>query len=278
MNENYNDSPIQSFEADQYGIGPFARSLAGSIATINSPVGTTIALFGPWGAGKSSAVNLIKRALTEDPDTNISVSAFRCWWYRGQEALALGFFQQLQSSLELSLGEKGRTLIPSLTQHLLQVGPEFGALISSLSGNHWSATLLSFAARFARPFFPKGQSVETEFAKLTSLLANQARRHLIIIDDIDRLSPDEAIAVFQLVRSVGQLPNVIYLLVFDREIAERALQQRYPSEGGSGYLDKIIQAGFTLPSRRHSPISIERFSLPSIEYVALLRRMRLSDL
>ena len=52
--------------------------------------------------------------------------------------------------------------------------------------------------------------------------------------------------MFRLVKSVGRLPNVMYLLVFDRELAEKAIGLTYPSEGPH-FLEKIIQASFELP-------------------------------
>ena len=82
---------------------------------------------------------------------------------------------------------------------------------------------------------------------MAKILEVQDRRCLVIIDDIDRLSPDEALGVFRLVKSVGRLPNVMYLLVFERELAEKMVQERYPSEGPQ-FLEKIIQAGFELPA------------------------------
>ncbi|TOC20547.1 P-loop NTPase fold protein, partial [Vibrio parahaemolyticus] len=38
----------------------------------------------------------------------------------------------------------------------------------------------------------------------------------------------------------------MYLLVFDRELAEKVVSERYPSEGPH-FLEKIIQAGFEVP-------------------------------
>jgi predicted KAP-like P-loop ATPase len=70
---------------------------------------------------------------------------------------------------------------------------------------------------------------------------------LVLIDDIDRLAPDEAIQIFKLVKSVGQLPNVIYVLAFDRELSEKVVSEKYPSEGPH-YLEKIVQAGFEVPA------------------------------
>ena len=57
-------------------------------------------------------------------------------------------------------------------------------------------------------------TVEKLHAELAGALAVQKTRFLIVIDDIDRLPPDEALLIFRLVKSVGRLPNVVYLLVF----------------------------------------------------------------
>lgn len=246
MADYHNDSPIENFEDDRYGITPFAKALAKSLVNIKSPVGTTIALNGPWGSGKSSAVNLIRRELKNQGDEKLIVSDFKCWWYRGEEALALAFLQELHSTLKDSLGDKVKDLIPSLTQKLLQAGPIIGTAVSLASGSPWAA-LIPGASKFMSAFFPDGKTVEKTFKKLSKVLEQENRRFLIIVDDIDRLSPEEAISVFRLIKSIGQLPNVMYLLVFDRLLADKAVETRYPSEGPH-FLEKIIQAGFELPA------------------------------
>ncbi|MGO3928765.1 KAP family NTPase [Rhodopseudomonas pseudopalustris] len=246
MPSYYNDSPIESFEDDRYGIVPFAKAIAKSLVNIDSPIGTTIALNGAWGSGKSSAVNLIRRELKDLGDEKLIVSDFKCWWYRGEEALALAFLQELHSTLTDSLGDKVKDLIPSLTQRLLQAGPTIGTAVSLVSGNPWAA-LIPGASKFMSAFFPDGKTVEKTFKKLSKALDQEDRRFLIIVDDIDRLTPEEAISVFRLVKSVGKLPNVMYLLVFDRLLADNAVEARYPSEGPH-FLEKIIQAGFEMPS------------------------------
>jgi predicted KAP-like P-loop ATPase len=246
MTDHFNDSPIENPEDDRYGISPFAESIAKSILNIKKPFGTTIALHGPWGSGKSSAANLIRTALAASSDTKLVVTDFKCWWYRGEEALALAFLQNLNTVLRDSLGDKIKDLIPSLTQRMLQAGPVIGQAVTLASGMPL-AGLFSGASKFASTFFPAGDTVEKIFQKLSKILAEQDRRFLVIIDDIDRLTPEEAIAVFRLVKSVGRLPNLIYLLVFDRDLAEKAVTERYPSEGPH-FLEKIIQASFELPA------------------------------
>lgn len=246
MNTRYfNDSPIETPTDDQYGITPFARSLAKSIVGIKNPVGTTIALNGPWGSGKSSAVNLIRGELEKLEDEMLVISDFKCWWYRGEEALALAFLQNLHALLRDKLKDKVKDLVPKLGRGLLQAGPVIGAAVALTSVGAF-APFTTASAKFAKRFFGDGDTLESTFHKLAKVLDEENRRFLIIIDDIDRLSPDEAMAVFRLVKSVGRLPNVMYLLVFDRELADQAVANRYPSEGPH-FLEKIIQASFELP-------------------------------
>lgn len=247
MSEYYNDSPIEKPEDDLYGVTPFAESMASSISKIKSPIGTAIALNGPWGSGKSSVVNMIRTSLHEEGRKDLIVTDFKCWWYRGEEALALAFLQNLHTTLKNGLGDKIKGLIPKLSKNLLQAGSVVGQTVAAASGQGWLKSGISGGANYIeKTFFSDKETVETSFRKLADILEKQDKRFLVIIDDIDRLTPEEALAIFRLIKSIGRLPNVMYLLVFDRDLAEKAVSARYPSEGPH-FLEKIIQAGFEVP-------------------------------
>ena len=244
--EYFNDAPILTPEDDRFGIDPFAQALAQSFRNIGAPAGATIALNGPWGSGKSSAVNLIRHHLKKDiEEGKLDLIDFKCWWFRGEEALTLAFLQELNASLQHSLGDKAKELIPRLGKILLQAGPAIGPAVNLATGGVWGA-LTSGSLDFTRKFFSENESIEKVFRHLSTALEKQSKRFLILIDDIDRLAPNEALLVFRLVKSVGRLPNVMYLLVFDRDLAEKAVAEMYPSEGPH-FLEKIIQASFELP-------------------------------
>jgi hypothetical protein len=69
----------------------------------------------------------------------------------------------------------------------------------------------------------------------------------VVIDDIDRLTTEEVCLVFRLVKANADFPNTIYLLLFQRETAEKALD--VISNGkGRDFLQKIVQVGFDLPA------------------------------
>ncbi len=240
MTQYFNDSPIETAADDRYGVVPFAKALARSILKIKDPVGTTIALNGQRGMGKSSAVNLIRSELQKEADDTLIVTEFRCWWYRGEQALTLAFFQMLNAVLRDKLGDKVKDLIPKIGRGLLQAGPAVGAAAGGIVAGSVGSAAAGGLANFVQKFFPDGDPIEHAFQKLSGVLQQERRRFLVIIDDIDRLNPEEALGIFRLVKSVGHLPNVLYLLSFDRALADKTVAERYPSEGPH-YLEKMLQ-------------------------------------
>jgi predicted KAP-like P-loop ATPase len=252
----HNDKPISEPSDDRFGIDPFAKTLATSIRKIKVPEGTVIALNGPWGSGKSSAVNLILHYLKDTIEKDeIAVINFACWWFRGEEALALAFFRELYAGLGPSLGERFKKVLPKIGARLLRAGSMVSAG-ADLAGAGGLGSVAAGTMSWLSDLIHTDDTVERLHVELTKVLEEQKKRFLIVIDDIDRLSPDEALLIFRLVKSIGRLPNVIYLLVFDRNLAETIVSERYPSEGPH-YLEKIIQAGFDIPQPRPTDLNQE---------------------
>lgn len=245
MSNDFNDIPISTPEEDLYGIVSFSKTIANSILNINDPIGTAIALNGPWGAGKSSVVNLIRKEIDNIDDSNVIVTDFKCWWYRGEDALALAFLQQLNSVLGEAYGNKIQKLIRKLGRNVLQASPVVGPLISLTSAG-WLAPVMGAFLDVTKRFFPREEPLEKIFSKISKILKKNKKRFLVIIDDMDRLSAEESLAIFRLIKSVGQLSNVIYLIVFDKAFAKQAINEKLPEEGPY-FLEKIIQASFDMP-------------------------------
>lgn len=260
----YNDQPIERPDDDRFGVDPFARALAASILKMQSPQGSVIGLNGPWGSGKSSAVNLCKHHLADAIKADeLVVIDFACWWFRGEDALALAFFRELYAGLGPSLGDKVRKKLPKLGARLLRAGALVGK-VAEAAGAVIAGGIAEKGMEWLAGLIEQDESVETLHAELAKALWEQKKRFLIVIDDIDRLAPDEALLIFRLVKSVGRLPNVMYLLVYDRPLAEKIVSERYPSEGPH-YLEKIVQAAFELPDP--SALDVQQHLLSLIESI-----------
>ena len=67
------------------------------------------------------------------------------------------------------------------------------------------------------------KSVADVKKELRSLLGSMSRNVLVVVDDIDRLTPEGIRIVFQLVKANADFPNLIYLLLFQRDTIEKSL-------------------------------------------------------
>lgn len=243
---DFNDEPISHPDEDMFGFDPFARSISECIKRLRDPVGSVVAIHGPWGSGKSSVVNLVRHHLRET-DPKLNIVPFQCWLYRTEDALAVGFFKELYAGLSPALSDSGRSqkALRKLGVHVAGAGGLLGVVVGAAAGSLWGKIITS-ASGVLENYIKTEDGTEALQREVAGALKKSNQRFLVVVDDIDRLSPEEALVIFRLIKSVGRLPNVTYLLAYDRETTEKAVGERYPSEGPH-YLEKIIQAGFELP-------------------------------
>lgn len=243
---SFDDQPITNPDADLFGFDQFAQIVSKSINKLEAGNGTVLAVNGPWGSGKSSVVNLVKHHLAHAQNAqSLVVMDFRCWWFRGEEALAVAFFRDLYAKVGASLGRRFKKSVKKFSAKILKAGSAAGAG-AELAGASGAGALASGMMDWLSGLFDGSETVDELYQEMSSILRSQNRRFLIVIDDIDRLAPDEAMQMFRLIKSVGGLPNVIYLLVYDRKLAETTVANAFPSEGPH-YLEKIVQASFDVP-------------------------------
>ena len=92
------DRPNSNSQDDHYGYAPFAESLANSICRYPGNEGMVLALYGPWGSGKSTVLSYVKHFLKQRSQSEQPVIVtFNPWWTSGQENLACAFLGQVQA-------------------------------------------------------------------------------------------------------------------------------------------------------------------------------------
>lgn len=97
--------------------------------------------------------------------------------------------------------------------------------------------------------------------EVRTLLAKRDHPLLIVMDDIDRLSAEQMKGLFQLVKGNMDFPNVVFLLLFQRDIVDQGLERA--GFKGAEYLEKIIQVPFSVPalsSKRLELVLFERLN------------------
>jgi hypothetical protein len=253
------DSPI---EEDRFGRAPFARALAGALVLPADSEGLVVGIEGAWGSGKTFVINQIKSILGESNTPPIVVE-FNPWIISGTDSLVEALLEQLCSAIgeESDPSQKaaavraGSSVLRylSLVRHLryLKYVPgvsPFGQAAEDLS--EFAATIGKGAREGAEDLeklekeIPR-HSLEARKRGAVKALADLRRPIVVILDDIDRLPPEEIRSVFQAVKAVANFPRTAYLLSYDPTIAARALDREVPV--GLSYLEKIVQVQYSLP-------------------------------
>jgi predicted KAP-like P-loop ATPase len=231
------DRPVVDPEDDLFGHAHFAELLATSIHRYTDSNGLVMALFGPWGSGKSSALNFIQHYLKQEKENKPIIITFNPWWFSGQDNLARAFLGQLQAVLP-GKSEKFK----KLGDLFCDLAEEVGGLAELTGKTFGAGTLLG---KVAKHFKRKPKDVPALKKEIGKILLEAEQKILVIVDDIDRLTPDETRQLFTVIKALADFPNVLYLLALDREVATQAMAQI--GMPGDRYLEKIIQVPFTLP-------------------------------
>ncbi|OTG78013.1 hypothetical protein B9T33_14575 [Acinetobacter sp. ANC 5054] len=95
--------------------------------------------------------------------------------------------------------------------------------------------------------------------ELITALKDRTTPLLIVMDDIDRLTTVELRMIFQLIKANTDFPNVIFLLLFQKDIVEKKLTDG--TQSGENYLEKIIQIPFTIPQIQIKQVHTVLFNL-----------------
>jgi predicted KAP-like P-loop ATPase len=229
------DRPVEQPEDDLFGYAPFAKQLAESICSLKGLEGLVIALHGPWGAGKTTLLNLVRYYISRHKEEEQPVLViFNPWWFSGQENITRAFLGQLQA------------VLPDRLRHLKKLGSLIGKFADGIAT---TADVLGYgnAGKVASVFKKKPQDVPELKKRLSDALRQQGRHILVLVDDIDRLTPDDLRQLFKVIKALADFPNVVYLLAFDKEVAVKALSDD-KGISGEAYLEKIVQVPFELPA------------------------------
>lgn len=258
------DDPIESAEADVLQRGDFVHMVASRVLECAPGQHSTVyAIVGPWGSGKTSIANLVRAQVVADPGWR-SVS-FAPWSVFDERGLAAEFFATLISAIPEG-DEKGKQARRQLGEYAKTLVPLVGAI---------PVVGVGFAGAADRSLdrVLKREPWDQAFANIAKVLAKLGYQLLVLVDDLDRLAADELMDVLKLVRLLGRLPNVHYLLLYDIESVRAAIGSKHGGDAPERFIEKIIQYPFDLPPLQES----HTLALARRAIEALLGAVRVPD-
>jgi hypothetical protein len=259
-----NDRPVKEGQDDRYGFEPLAAGLAGRILALNKNISTVIGIEGRWGAGKTSLLNLLMEHLSERKSEKTKILPISPWLSPPGSPLMESLLLSVAALLD---EEESRSYtFKQKMWHKVRKAP--ASPLAKLLINYTQKTSggLATLAALGGNFMP-GLNVVSQgmnaISKLdlsthketTELLRRRIEKgitdsgldFIVIIDDLDRLEPSQAVEVLRLVRSVADFAGFRYIMCYDPGVLSHAVERELGVSDGRMYLQKIIPLSFTLP-------------------------------
>lgn len=276
------DSPIKSKSEDRFGRLDFAEKLAKALVNYQNPDSLVIALEGPWGSGKTSLLNLLEecvKAKAKNNDNSWStpiIVRFNPWWFSRKDDLFVRFFNELANAVG-RVDNRLQKLSQKL-QKLSQGLRKLAAMLRPLTAMYPSASFVTELIKFITNALAPSQnqkSLEEYKHHLTLLLLDLKMPIWVIIDDLDRLFPEEILQMLSLIRGVGDLPYLRYVLAYDRQELTKRLAKAITdnAQAADSYLSKIVQLSY----RVSPPSSVAVRAYFASELEALLDKEKLKE-
>ncbi len=255
---------------DLFEIESYVDGLTNFIRECKTPM--TISIQGTWGTGKTSVMNMIEKKLSNNTETYHCVS-FNTWefsQFNMEGDLPLVMIQSLIESLSGKNKSLSDTIgnvvnsIASIAAGYFSGGAvkinvkelfEKGYLQQIRTLKNEFQILINKKAGLVDPDFKLGKNAEKDNIALNAQSGN--KRIIFFIDDLDRLDPEKAVELLEVLKNFLDCRNCVFILAIDYDVVWRGVAAKYghvigdkPKDirkKGKDFFDKIIQVPFKMP-------------------------------
>lgn len=244
------DRPLrfkEALQADKLGRRGYANAAVHALGRVSSTAGFVLSVEGAWGSGKTSTLAMMEALLRAQKPAPVIVH-FNPWLVGDRDALLRHFLCKIAAEVKLAdHAADGKRVARELKAYskvfdfikLIPGAEPWSSLVKSVLES--AGETVDSVADYKTP------DVETRKSKVEVALQRFERPIIVFIDDIDRLFPLEVFEMVRIVKAVGDLPNVGYVLAWDPEYVSDALKAAGVPRSQT-YLDKVVQVRFPLPA------------------------------
>ncbi|SRR6266480_2176742 len=251
----YSDRPIGDVKDDELEVSAFARMLVRPLVEWSSEDPLVMAIYGPWGHGKSSALNLLTSELRDwqgSRGQRAIVVSFNPWLYENTNALLASFFGEIGRAIGTSnaLTDDERS---GIRDAVLAFGELAVPILSAIPHTMFAGALLGKGIEKIKDLLSKKASdLETKRRDAQNALRSLGKREnavrvVVLVDDLDRLENPELRMMLRLVKLVADLPNVSYVLAVDHGRLRDVMATDEDAAFGLAFLEKVVQVPIYLP-------------------------------
>lgn len=242
----------------------------------------SVGIFGTWGTGKSSLLNLIEADLKRRVNDDVIVIRFDAWLYQGfddaraalMDVIARALYEEAKQNEGL-LGLADRLLARVKTVRALGLAievaaaahgiPVFGAAARAVGAvNNYiagtpdddGAKAMAEGAKEIRGLVAPKQKksppeeIEAFRAEFGELLTKLAKTMVVFVDNLDRCLPTQTIHTLEALRLFLFMNSSAFVVAADEDMVRHSVSQHFrdaDTRHVKDYLDKLIQVPVRVP-------------------------------
>ena len=212
------DDPIRTWTEDALGRASLVDSMSVKLMISKSPV---LALFGEFGSGKTSTLNLLREHLAG----KAIVVSFSTWLPGSQETLTAYLLSDIANECQREY------IVPGLRKSTQRLAKALGRTVP-------------FIKNYLESLPAPTQKDDIDGVK--TALARLPKRIIVLLDDLDRMEKEELVTLLKVIRGISTLPNLSFVCAGDRETMVETVKGEF-SDKNNVYFEKFFPVSIQIP-------------------------------
>ncbi|CAN1505862.1 KAP family P-loop domain containing protein [Flavobacteriaceae bacterium] len=252
------DKPIQNNSEDKLKMSRYGNVLSNFIKASDTPL--TVGLQGEWGTGKTSMLYML---LEHFKSENIATSWVNTWEYsmfRSPGETTPAILKGMLTNLKLSCESEGKWTIEEKSKDSVKkvfkfLGNVANQVISNQTGvDIKGATDNEDASREQAEIAEIKKEIALIITKLIEDTNNEYQKVVFLVDDLDRIPPEQAVEVLESLKNLFDVPYCVFVLAIDYDVVVKGLESKFGKKTEENerefrsFFDKIIQVPFSMPT------------------------------
>ena len=252
------DKPIEKNSEDKLKMSRYGKVLSNFINQSDTPL--TVGLQGEWGTGKTSMLYMLLEHFKRE---NVATSWVNTWEYsmfRNPEETTPAILKGMLTNLKLSCESEGKWTIEEKSKDSVKkvfrfLGNVANQVISNQTGvDIKDAAAKDEVAREQAEIAEIKSEIGEIIAKLIEDTANEYKKVVFLVDDLDRIPPEQAVEVLESLKNLFDVPNCVFVLAIDYDVVVKGLESKFGKKTEENerefrsFFDKIIQVPFSMPT------------------------------
>jgi predicted KAP-like P-loop ATPase len=238
----------------------------------------TVGIFGGWGTGKTTMMQMIKEEIDKNYSDVATTIWFDSWRYEREEyslmiPLLRTIILTLHNVIDQTIDDKKKKILRKVTSGFVKMikavargtGINFGGEIDTGIAKVSAGLSLDFEKILDEYEDSSGEPEKRVYINqkkiifhkhtsdyLREELDNIKNKHrlIIFIDDLDRCTPDRALEILESIKTFFDIEGIIYVIGMDPATIDTIILSKYGENSkinGLHYLQKIVQLPFQIP-------------------------------